>query len=194
MPVSLRLIQQDDLPQVMGWRMLPEITQYMYTDPILDDRAQQRWFEHVSSSNNDLVWIIELDDGRAVGLLSVSGIDRKNSRCSWAYYIAEESGRGKGLAKPLECNIADFVFDRLGLHKLCCEVFSINDRVVDLHKRFGSKVEGVLREHIRKGDQVFDVVQMGLLRLDWLSLRETLKYSTIAIDCPSDCRRIWNSQ
>lgn len=184
MTASLRLITTDDLERVMYWRMLPDITRYMYTDPVLTLDSQREWFARVDHSERDIVWIIELADGTPVGVLSLSDIDHVNSRCVWAYYIAEEAGQGKGLAKPLECSIADFVLETLGLQKLWCEVFATNDRVVALHERFGSKVEGTLREHIRKGDDVFDVVRMGLLRDDWFALRPSLKYTPIPIEIP----------
>ena len=33
MACRLRKIRQDDLENIREWRMLPEITRYMYTDP-----------------------------------------------------------------------------------------------------------------------------------------------------------------
>lgn len=184
MTASLRLITKDDLERIRHWRMQPEISRYMYTDPVITEQSQQEWFARVEASHHDIVWSIDLSDGTPVGILSLSDIDYLNSRCVWAYYIAEPAGQGKGLAKPLECNIADFVFGTLQLRKLWCEVFSTNERVVALHERFGSKVEGVLRQHIRKGSETFDVVRMGLLREDWIALRPSLKYAAMAIDVP----------
>lgn len=184
MTASLRLITEDDLERVRHWRMQPDITRYMYTDPVITADSQLRWFEYVSQSSKDIVWIIVLADGTPVGVLSLSDIDHLNSRCVWAYYIADPAGQGKGLAKPLECNIADFVFETLGLQKLWCEVFSTNERVIALHEKFGSKVEGVFRQHIRKGDDIFDVVRMGLLRDDWLAIRPLLKYTAMPIEVP----------
>jgi UDP-4-amino-4,6-dideoxy-N-acetyl-beta-L-altrosamine N-acetyltransferase len=180
----LREIAKTDLELVRHWRMLPEITSYMYTDPNLTLDDQISWFDRISVSKRDIVWIIEIDDNLPVGVLSLSEIDFINKKCAWAYYIAETAARGKGLAKPLECNIADFVFDVLNLHKLWCEVISTNDRVVALHEKFGSQVEGVLKQHVRKGEQIFDVVRMGLLREDWLVFRKSLKYQDIAIELP----------
>ncbi len=197
MALALRLIGESDLERVRRWRMLPEVTRYMYTDPVISAEDQRAWFARVSASLADIVWIIALDDLGPVGVLSLGGIDRVNRSCVWAYYLGEESARGKGLAKPLECNVADFVFSRLGLEKLCCEVFASNDRVVKLHERFGSNVEGVLREHIRKGGEVHDVIRMGLLRRDWEGLRPRLHYSPVEMEMPghfpearTSCRHI----
>lgn len=183
MSCTLRKVRADDLERVMQWRMRPEITRYMYTDPVLTLADQQRWFDRIGQDPGSRHWIIELTpSAQPVGLLSLSEIDLQHRRCSWAYYIAEPAARGIGLAKTLECNLCDHVFDVLDLNKLCCEVLAFNDKVVELHKRFGSQVEGVRRQHIRKHGEFHDVVVMGLLRADWLALRPTLRYSKIAIE------------
>lgn len=186
MSYRLRLLREADLETVMHWRMRPEVTRYMYTDPQLTLDEQRRWFDRMSRSERDRVWIIELLEGaRAVGVLSLSEIDRVNSRCSWAYYLGDTEVRGAGLAKSLELNVYAYVFDTLALNKLCCEVFSFNDRVVALHEKFGSKVEGVMRQHICKNGEYFDVVRMGMLRSDWLAAREGWRYTPVEIESPA---------
>jgi UDP-4-amino-4,6-dideoxy-N-acetyl-beta-L-altrosamine N-acetyltransferase len=183
MVCRLRKVLTDDLEMVMRWRMLPEVTQYMYSDPQLTLVDQTRWLERINSTGKDSAWIIELDQPRTpVGLLSLSEMDTVHQRCAWAYYIADPAARGKGLAKPLECNVYDYVFERLGFNRLWCEVFSSNDRVVALHERFGSKVEGMLRQHIFKNGQFHDVVRMAVLKDEWLNKRKEIKYSTIEIE------------
>jgi UDP-4-amino-4,6-dideoxy-N-acetyl-beta-L-altrosamine N-acetyltransferase len=166
----------------MRWRMEPDVTRYMYTDPQLTIQDQQCWFDRISVSDRDRLWIIELDSGRPVGLLTLSDIDQANRRCAWAYYLGDPDTRGRGLAKTLECNIYDYVFDRLGFHRLWCEVLSSNARVVALHERFGSRVEGVLRQHILKNGVYLDVVRLAILRPEWLATRTALNYSVIDIE------------
>jgi UDP-4-amino-4,6-dideoxy-N-acetyl-beta-L-altrosamine N-acetyltransferase len=183
MPCRLRRLAASDLERVRQWRMLPEITRYMYSDPVISSDDQQRWFERIQASVTDRVWIIELlDSAQPVGLLTLSEIDPVHRRCAWAYYVAEPAARGVGLAKPLECSIYDFVFDRLGMNRLWCEVLSFNNRVVSLHERFGSKVEGVLRQHILKNGEYHDVVRMAILKDDWHALRSQHSYTSIPID------------
>jgi UDP-4-amino-4,6-dideoxy-N-acetyl-beta-L-altrosamine N-acetyltransferase len=182
MPCELRLVTETDLSRILHWRTMPEITRFMYTDPVLTPETQARWFLAVTNSQTDMVWVIWLDTGEPVGLISLSDISIQHHRCSWAYYLAEASAQGKGLGKSLECNIADFVFFELGLDKLWCEVLSFNDRVVRLHERFGSKIEGVLRRHIRKNGEYYDVVRMGLLKEEWEKRRLALHYEHISIE------------
>ena len=188
MSYRLRLVREADLETVMRWRMLPEVTQYMYTDPVLTLPQQRAWFERISASDRDIVWIIESvgDDGAAqgIGVLSLTEIDRVNQRCAWAYYLGELGARGMGLAKALELSICAYVFDTLGLNKLWCEVFAFNDRVVALHEKFGSKVEGVARQHIFKNGAWHDVVRMGILRSEWEEQRAKWSWTPVEIEAP----------
>lgn len=183
MPVRLRKVLQGDLEKVRHWRMKPEVTSYMYSDPVITPESQLAWYERISASSADRIWIIQLTDGDIdVGLLSLSDIDAVHQRCCWAYYIAEDAARGKGLAKCLECNIYDHVFLELGLNRIWCEVLSFNDRVVKLHELFGCKVEGVLRAHVIKGETKHDVVRMAILRDEWLERRDQFTYARIEIE------------
>ncbi|MEE4206339.1 MAG: GNAT family N-acetyltransferase, partial [Erythrobacter sp.] len=144
---------------------------------------QRAWHRKIAASPRDRVWIIELLEGAVpVGLLSLSDIDPVHSRACWAYYIADERARGKGLAKTLELNIYAHVFETLGLHRLWCEVLAFNDRVVAIHEKFGSRVEGVLRQHIRKNGEVHDVVRMAVLSEEWPAIRERFRFDRIAIE------------
>lgn len=186
MSYRLRLLRESDLEMVMHWRMLPEVTKYMYTDPQLTMAQQQAWFQRVQASNRDVVWIIEIpaDNGSAkgVGVLSLSEIDPVNRRCAWAYYLGEVSARGMGLAKSLELSICSHVFDTLGFNKLWCEVFAFNDRVVALHEKFGSKVEGIARQHIFKNGEWHDVVRMGILKTEWEQVRQKWTWTPVSIE------------
>lgn len=183
MTIKLRRILEDDLEGIRKWRMLPEISRYMYTSPTITPESQLLWHQRISASNRDKAWLIQLSEsGADVGLLSLNDIDPVHRRCCWAYYIAEDSARGKGLAKTLECNIYDYAFFTLDLDRVWCEVLGFNERVVKLHELFGCKVEGVLREHVLKDGIRHDVVRMGILRDEWASGREKLSYSKIEIE------------
>jgi len=95
MNIILRNIQEADLKKIMNWRMLPEVTKYMYTDPELTIEDQKRWYKRISLDKNCKYWIIQVNN-IDIGLMCLTEIDEKNSRCGWAYYIADTSFRGKG--------------------------------------------------------------------------------------------------
>ncbi|MEE4205818.1 MAG: UDP-4-amino-4,6-dideoxy-N-acetyl-beta-L-altrosamine N-acetyltransferase, partial [Erythrobacter sp.] len=69
----MRNLHEDDLELVRHWRMSPEITRFMYTDPDISPEDQRAWHRKIAASPRDRVWIIELLEGAVpVGLLSLS--------------------------------------------------------------------------------------------------------------------------
>lgn len=87
--------------------MLPEVTKYMYSDPIITKEQQIKWFD-IKKEKNSRYWIIEYE-GVGIGILSVTSIDTKNRRCEVGHYIANEKFRGRGIGSALEFNIYDYV-------------------------------------------------------------------------------------
>ena len=181
MTLKLIRIREEDICQVMEWRMLPEVTKYMYTDPKLTKESQLKWYKNISKSDKVKYWVIEFQNYK-IGVVNLYNIDRHNKRCFWAYYIADNSYRGKGIGRNLECNIYDYVFYILKFNKLCCEVLEENDKVVKIHQKFGSKIEGVFRHHIFKNNKFQNIVRMAILREEWDSIRDQYKYDKIEIE------------
>jgi len=179
--VDLIKITDEHLEMIKSWRMLPEVTKYMYTDPIITIEEQINWFEKVKLDKSVIYWVIYVDH-ESVGLINLYDIDFINSRCAWAYYIAEKGIRGKGIGTLLECNIYDYVFYALGLNKLWCEVLLSNAKVIDIHKKFGSKSEGTFKEHIIKNGEKLDVVRMAILKAEWDQIRLNYVYEQIGIE------------
>jgi len=134
---------------IRNWRNNSEVSNYMYTNDFIDADQQKKWFKQIKDDPTKKYWIIKVDD-KYVGVVNLYDIDKRNKRCYWAYYLAESSIRGKGLGRLIELNIIKYIFEDLGLNKLCCEVLSFNEIVVKIHKKYGSKIEGHYREHIFK--------------------------------------------
>ncbi len=179
--IELKRIKLEDLDKIMLWRNSPEVSIYMYTSPELTLEDQKKWFEKISKNDTVSYWLIVVD-GIDVGVINLYDIDKINKRCFWAYYIGDTSVRGKGIARHLECNIYDYVFFELGLNKLCCEVFEFNDTVVQIHKKFGSEVEGVFKQHIYKNEKFLNVVRMAILQEKWNTIRSQYEYKSILIE------------
>lgn len=164
--IKLIQLQAFHLEEVRLWRMSREVSQYMYTDPILTPEGQKEWFEKNKFDKTKRNWIVNVD-GIDVGLVSLYDIDQKNKRCFWAYYLAAPSVRGKGVGGAIELNILKYVFEVINLNKLCCEVLAFNTKVIDIHKKYGSTIEGIFRDHVLKNNQFYDVVRLAILKSEW---------------------------
>ena len=179
--IFLKKITLNKLEKIMNWRTSPEVSPYMYTNPNLTIEEQKKWFKTINNDSNVSYWIIVVD-GIDVGVLNLYDIDMKNKRCFWAYYIGDSSARGKGIARQLECNIYDYVFYEIGLNKLCCEVLSFNENVIQIHEKFGSEIEGEFKQHIFKNNTFLNVVRMSILKEKWDEIKSQYEYRKIQIE------------
>ncbi len=142
----------------------------MYSDHQITRAEHERWFDAALADPSRCYWIIEAD-GAPAGLVNLYDLDARNARCGWAYYLAGEEMRGRGVGAQVEFLVLEQVFVARGLNKLWCEVLAENEAVWRLHLSFGFRQEALYRQHIRKQGRFLDVVGLGLLRDEWLSLR-----------------------
>lgn len=178
--VVWRQIREDELEMVMNWRMMPEITRYMYTDPKLTMEQQRAWYQKSKTDKNNETFMVEVN-GVPAGILNITDIDDKNKRCSWGYYVAVKELRSLELAMMLEWNVYDYAFYHLDLNKVAGEIFSFNKAVLRIHRMCGSVVEGELKEHIYKNDKFYDVTVTGITRNQWEMIKEKFDYDVVEI-------------
>jgi UDP-4-amino-4,6-dideoxy-N-acetyl-beta-L-altrosamine N-acetyltransferase len=171
--ISFRDLTAADKEKIRSWRNLPEIRKYMYTDHVIGVEEHEAWFNRTIHDDASKYWII-VCDGEDVGLVNLYGIDRRNQRCYWAFYVVSPNVRGKGVGTAAEYFVLQTVFDELKLNKLCCEVLDFNQGVVRMHKSFGFVQEGLFRKHVMKGGEAHDVVCLSLLKQEWEASREAL--------------------
>ena len=112
-----------------------------------------------------------------MGVVGFTQIDMSNSNCFWAFYASPSAPKGTG--KQMEFAALEYVFGSLKIHKLCCEVLAFNEAVVNLHKKFGFKVEGVFRDQHKMDNNYVDIIRLGLLKHEWDATRE--KFSSTRV-------------
>ena len=171
---SLRNVRLDDMDMIREWRNLPKVADYMYTDHVISPEEHSAWFSRVLKDPAYKYWII-VCDGEDVGLVNLYDVDQENRRCYWAFYIVSANVRGKGVGSYAEYTVLNYVFDELKFEKLCCEVLSFNEGVVEMHRRFGFMQEGLFRKHILKRGAFNDVVCLAILKEEWEALRPQLE-------------------
>lgn len=189
MNIQFLKIREEHLEKIRLWRTSEDITKYMYTDPQITSEDQKRWYQRIVQDLSRMDWVINAD-GMDMGVVGLYDIVPVHRRCFWAYYLAEQAAKGKGIGRAVELNVLAYVFEQLNLHKLCCEVFEWNASVVKLHQRYGSTIEGLFREHIWKRDVYHNVVRMGILRQEWeKEIKDKLQYPFAEVEEWEDKKR-----
>lgn len=173
MDARLRRLREDDIEMVRMWRMHPEITKYMYTDPVISAEDQRRWYKRINESE-DVYWIIE-QEGVPVGLASLVEWDKNNNIVMGNSYIVERNKDTLKLAVNLQINMFYYAFEIMKVNKVYGEIMAENVGVLRSLELCGSKQEGVLREKVYKNGKYHDIVMHGIIRSDWEAMQERVK-------------------
>ena len=181
MSLRCRRCQEKDLEMLREWRMRPEITKYMNTEPQLTIEDQKRWFAKISKEEDSFYWILEVDD-IPVGLVSLVKWDKTNKIIHTGIYIAVKEKRSMSLLIDLTVNLNVFAFEKLKVNKVAKEFLDINQDYIHFYERFGFKKEGVLRAAIYKNGKYHDLHLLGMLKDEWESLPDMGDYQTIKFE------------
>lgn len=178
MSITLREIREADLEQIMNWRMDPDITRYMNTNPKLTLEGQKKWFSSVQSNEDVRYWVIEVE-GQAAGVLNLTGLTNPTGDIGWAYYVGEKRLRSMKVALSLEMSMYDYVFDRLGKQAVYSDVFTLNKGVIVLHQLCGCEIVEERKQHVCKEDVWYDVTFMRMTADKWKQVRDSKQYEKI---------------
>lgn len=173
---SCSLEQQTKLREV---RNQISVRASMYTDHEIGLNEHLVWISKLKSDSNSIVFVVLDEHKEPIGVVSLTSIDILNKKSDWAFYLDEKERDGLGAA--IEYVLIDYVFDKLKLEKLNCEVIETNESVVRLHKKFKFSEEGFRRENIYKKDKRIGVYYLGLTKTDWLNNKKIIseKYKSI---------------
>ena len=178
MSVTLRNITENDLENIMKWRMAPDITRYMNTDPVLTFEGQLRWLAAINANTDVRYWIIEID-GRPAGVINLTGLDREDGELGWAYYVGEKSLRSFKTALELELNLYEYALVELGKKSVTADVFSLNKGVIALHEYCGCKIVEEKKNAVCKNDVWYDVTYMVMTCECWMEFRKSIEFDKI---------------
>lgn len=179
MGIKLRTIRDDDLEMIMNWRMRPDITKFMNTNPKLTLEGQRRWLSSISKNENVKYWMIEID-GFAAGVINLADIDWKNRTASWGYYIGEKRLRSFNVALSLEMSLYDYVFEELNFTELHNEVLSLNKGVIKIHCLCGSRIVNEVKGEVIKEGVSYDVTHISITAEDWKNIKPSKEYEKVS--------------
>jgi len=131
------------------------------------------WWYDEKTKDRVFPFAIRLLDGdRLIGLTDLEINDWPQREAWLAIGIGARDDWGRGYGTDAMRVLMRFAFAELNLERLTLNVFAYNERAVRSYLKAGFVVEGRLRERLRRGDQRYDMIFMGVLRNDWLAQRQ----------------------
>ena len=156
----------EEQKEIRNWRNDEEIRKYMYNSSIISEDEHLKWLSMLKENKKIKVFYI-IYENKKVGIVSIANYDKKNKTCDWAFYFNNNIEKGKGIGKIVEKEFVRYIFENFEIEKLNCQVLSNNLKVVEMHKKFGFTLEGVLRKNIINSRERLDVYWLGLTKEEW---------------------------
>jgi diamine N-acetyltransferase len=163
--VNLRPLEVADAELTLGWRS-GDRARYL-NDGAQTVAQQAAWI--AGRPDTEFNYVIELVDGRPVGMLSLYAIDPVSRRGEPGRFLIGDEAAVQGIPAAVEATklLYGLAFDRLGLVRLCGIAAAENTLVIKWQKFMGMREEGRLRNHLCLGGRFQDGIYMGLLVDDY---------------------------
>ena len=168
--LKLRPFSLDDAPAVRKLAGSPAIADTTLNIPHpYGEGMAEAWIathpEKYEKGEGATFAIVRRADGALLGAIGIHPREA-HSRAEIGYWIGEPYW-GQGIATEAARAVVDYGFGTLGLNRIYAFHFGRNPASGRVMQKLGMRHEGVLRRHIRKGEQYEDLVTYGILREEW---------------------------
>lgn len=164
MEISFRQMEMEDLPLLRDWRNQERVRKYCREYRLLNMVNQKNWFEKVSTSKLDDMFVV-LVDGEPVGLCGLTHINWKDRVAEISYYLGKMTNPATDVAVGIE--VYGFFkkkgFGEYNLHRLHGEAYLFNEAGIKLALSCGFRQEGILRQAVFWEGKYWDSIIIGML-------------------------------
>lgn len=163
--VSLRPLDEHDMPAVTGWLGEAEVRNSFV--PAYPEGATALRTYFLDATRDYLTILYE---GRPVGVIGAEQLDPSNHKLEMKKLVGENGLRGKGIGKSATFAFLFYAFLIRGVHKVFVYSRDANIRNLNLNSRFGFELEGHFFEELLEADERIDIVRMGLSKPSWFAI------------------------
>jgi len=158
----------DDAAITFGWRQAERAR--MLNAGAANVEQQASWI--AGRPGSEYNYIIELNNGTPIGMLSLVGVDKTNRHAETGRFLIGEEEAAKGVPAAVEAMklLYELAFDELKLVRVHGTVASENKLMLKWQKYLGMKEEGRLRQHYFIDGSWQDAVCLGLLEEEYRSV------------------------
>ena len=109
------------------------------------------------------------DDWLPVGNLGLHNIDWRCRSAEAGIFIGDKTRWNNGYGTEAMLLLLKHGFNTLNLNRIALDVYETNPRAVRCYEKAGFVNEGRKRQGMYKDGKYIDILQMSVLRDDWLS-------------------------
>ena len=181
--IFLRPLEREDLiGNMRRWANDPEITGFMSmgTFPntvegleyeyaqLVADRHTAGLLQNPQSPSNLVFAVITRDGNQHVGNVGLYSLNWIMRTAEVRVLLGEKEFRGRGYAGEAYRLVIEYAFDRLNMRRLHAGARVDNVASIVVLKKLGFVEEGRRREAFYRNEQAYDVIELGLLRREFI--------------------------
>ena len=134
--------------------------------------AALEYIRYSRQTKDSIILAIVLHDGdRHIGNVALDCINQLNRAAEFTIVIGDKAAWGKGYSKEAAHLLCDHGFGAMNLHRIGCGTFEDNEPMKKLAASLGMKEEGRRRQAVFKRGRYLDIIEFGVLRNEYESLR-----------------------
>ncbi len=162
---------RDCTPAYLSWMNDEEVVGYTesgYASHTMEQLENFVKFQ-LARTNSVFLTIRLKENDQHIGNIKVDMIHPYHKTGEYGIMMGERSAWGKGYAKEASVALINYCFDQLGLRKISLTVADGHTTALELYKKLGFHVEGILREsfyHLPT-QKFMNGIRMGLLKQEW---------------------------
>lgn len=161
--IVLRALEPEDAELCHRWMNDPEVTTFMGMRFPVSLPQERKWVEQERDPMQDLVLVIQIADGEAIGACSLH-VEGRTAHCAgMGISLGEKKHWGQGYGTDAVLTLCGFGFAQMNLHRIFLHALAENARAIRCYEKCGFQHEGRLREAMFKHGQYRDLVVMAIL-------------------------------
>ena len=164
--MKLRELEEKDVDRMLSWMHSEESKEIFAKDFNSYTKEDVTNFAKSKNTKENINYACVNDNDEYLGTVSLKNIDYLNSNAEYAIsFMKEAQGTGAALFATFE--ILEKAFKELNLDKVYLDVLKTNKRAISFYKKVGFIQEGVFRKHLKKNDELIDLLWFSMLKEEY---------------------------
>lgn len=172
-PIKANYFCKKDIPIKVSWMNDKRINNHMFFSLPATIKNTETWFE-LNKENKNRVDFSFTSNGEFVAMGGFTTINYKAEHSEF-YIMVNPDMHGKGIGSKVSYWMYNYAFLELSLNKIYLYTNNENIAAYKMYENAGFSLEGILRQHKSKNDELLDRRFYGLLREEWKNQSWKLK-------------------
>ncbi|MCW6077022.1 UDP-4-amino-4,6-dideoxy-N-acetyl-beta-L-altrosamine N-acetyltransferase [Clostridium sporogenes] len=162
------------------WRNQDFVRKNMFCQEIITKEQHSQFIDSLIE-RADKKFLIAFRNNIPFGVLYYTFFEKDNS-IEFGYYLVQQNDINSGLGIALEYMLLEHAFENIGAEKVFARTFDFNNKVVNIHKKFGFHTENIFKKNTDL-DKLEDVHFQSIFKYDWNKKKKKIK-PLVEFICP----------